>query len=1165
MEFRVLGPLEVLHEGEAVKIGPPQQRALFALLLVNAPVTVSVDRIIDELWGETPAARAGHAIQVYVSALRKLLAADPAAARIATESRGYALVIDPASCDSARFESLITQAQAAVAAGDPDARDLLVNALSLWRGPALAGLEEFAFATAEASRLEELRLVALEERIGLDLDLGHHQTAAAELESVVREHPWREAFWAHLMTALYRSGRQADALAAYRRYRDLLDEELGLAPGPKLRELEASILSHAVEKVPRGSSGPRATPGSQSAAVRVPPPLALAAASGPLIGRERELEALLAAWRATQDGALRVRLVTGEAGIGKSRLVAELAQRVLAEEGEVLYGACFDDPRPPYAPFVDAIELDMRDVPEEVSQTRLGDDAEQIARIVPAVADRFGATLPASSDSPEGDQLRLFAAVGGYLRRSARRTLVVIEDLHWAAGATLSLLGHLTRTGRGSILLVVTTRDVAPDFSPALTAFVADLLRQPGVERVSLGGLTRSDVTSLLRATPGPARPDVERTAGRLHEATNGSPLFLRELIRELADDGRAGSPTFSPSLRDHVAARFARLSADDREVLDMAGVLGAEFEAGLVAQALDRPAGLILDVLDRAEGLGIVIGVPSAPGRFAFTHALLREVRYESIPAGRRVHMHRAAGQALRRVGGADAPVADLARHFCAAATLGEADEAFRYARRAGELARERFAFADAAEQFERAERAGALVPALDDAARCELAVQRGEALHRAGDPRYREVLLGAAGIARRLGDSKLLADTALALSEQGWTFSFGQPDEAVLDVAGEALEGLPQNQLASRARLKGMLAAGTHQSDRHADSRRLAGEALALAREAGDPTALGEVLITAHWACFDPTNMEQRLAWAGEARDIGTRCRNPVTLSWALRMLGYDHLELGDLPAALAALHQADSIADELDIPYLRVFRPGQMATFAILRGDLDGAQRELGEMAAFGHRLGIDASAMFGGAGAAILIERGWWEQAVEISTQIVERTRGMTAYRASLAMFHARLGNEAQARRYLREFTDTDFELLPRDGTWAAGMVMLADAATRLADVAAATRMRELLAPVAGGTAWGVFTALWPNHLALAQLCVVLEDHGAAHAHLAAAADMCERRDLPYHRVRVALHRAWAARAAGRASEADELAAAALPAARALEGEGVMREAVLMGLA
>lgn len=1161
----MLGPLEVLHGGEAVKIGPPQQRALFALLLVNAPGTVSVDRIVHELWGERPAARAGHAIQVYVSALRKLLAADPAAARIATESRGYALVIDPASCDSARFESLIAQAQAAVAAGDPEARDLLVDALSLWRGPALAGLEEFAFATAEASRLEELRLLALEARIGLDLALGHHQTPAAELESLVREHPWREAFWAHLMTALYRSGRQADALAAYRRYRDLLDEELGLAPGPKLRELEASILSHAVEDVPGRSSGPRTRPGPQPVEVRMPPPLALAAASGPLIGRERELEALLAAWRATQDRALRVRLVTGEAGIGKSRLVAELAQRVVAEEGEVLYGACFDDPRPPYAPFVDAIELHMRDVPDEVAQTRLGGDANQIARIVPAVAERFGAASPASSDSPEGDQLRLFAAVGGYLHRSAHRTLMVIEDLHWAATATLSLVGHLTRTGRGSILMVVTTRDVAPDFSPALSAFLSDLMRQPGVERVSLGGLTRSDVTALLRATPGRVRPDVERTAGRLHEATNGSPLFLRELIRELPEDGQPGWASFSPSLRDHVAARFALLPSADGEVLDMAAVLGAEFEAGLVAQALDRPAGLILDVLDRAEGLGLVIGVPSAPGRYAFSHALLREVRYESVPPGRRVHMHRAAGQVLRRVAGADAPVADLARHFCAAATLGEAEDAFRYARRAGELARERFAFADAAEQFEQAERAGALVPALDDGARCELAIQRGEALHRAGDPRYREVLLDAAGIARRLGDSKLLARAALALSEQGWTFSPGQADEAVLDVAGDALESLPRDQLASRARLMAMLAAGTHFTDRHADARRLAAGALAMARDAGDPSALGEVLVTAHWSCFDPTNLEQRLAWAAEARDISTRCGNPVTLSWALRMLGYDHLELGDLPGARAALHRGDRIADELDIPYLRIFGSAQMGALATLRGELGEAEGLIGEGAAFAHRIGIDAGAWFGGAGGAIMIERGWWERALELSTRIVERTRNIPAYRASLAMFHARLGHEAEARRYLREFTDTDFEILPRNAAWASGMMLLADAATRLADVAAATRMRELLTPVAGRTAWASLAALWPNDLALAQLCVVLEDHEAAQGHLDAAADMCDRCDLPYHRVRVALHRAWAARAAGRAAEADELATAALPAARALEGEGVMREAVLMGLA
>jgi DNA-binding SARP family transcriptional activator/DNA-binding beta-propeller fold protein YncE len=234
MEFRILGALEVVEDGRALDVGGPRQRAVLAILALHANQVVSRDRLIDELWRESPPATAQTALQVHVSQLRKALGAD----RIETRTPGYRLRIEPDELDVVRFEQLVTKARRASAA---DAGDQLRQALDIWRGPPLADLDD-ALARPERARLEEERMSAHELRITADLDLGRHEDLIPELEGLVQEHPLRERLRAQLMVALYRSGRQADALEVYREGRRLLDQELGLQPGDELRQLERAIL-----------------------------------------------------------------------------------------------------------------------------------------------------------------------------------------------------------------------------------------------------------------------------------------------------------------------------------------------------------------------------------------------------------------------------------------------------------------------------------------------------------------------------------------------------------------------------------------------------------------------------------------------------------------------------------------------------------------------------------------------------------------------------------------------------------------------------------------------------------------------------------------------------------------------------------------------------------
>jgi predicted ATPase/DNA-binding SARP family transcriptional activator len=319
LEFRILGPLEVVADGSSLALGGEKQRAVLAVLLLNANEVVSSERLIEQVWGEQQPESAATALQVYVSRLRKLLEPDRAkgeASRVlVTRPPGYLLSLEESELDLARFQRLAGQARSALGANDPEqACALFAEALSVWRGPPLADLGFETFGQVEIPRLEELRLSCLEERIEAELACGRHAELVGELEALVREHPLRERVRGQLILALYRSGRQAEALDAYQSARDTMVEELGIDPSPELQTLHKQILNQ--DEALAAPQRPR----QRGATVRLPAP------ATSLIGREQELANLLALL--SDD----VRLVTiaGPGGVGKTRLALAAAAEVAA-------------------------------------------------------------------------------------------------------------------------------------------------------------------------------------------------------------------------------------------------------------------------------------------------------------------------------------------------------------------------------------------------------------------------------------------------------------------------------------------------------------------------------------------------------------------------------------------------------------------------------------------------------------------------------------------------------------------------------------------------------------------------------------------------------------------------------------------------------------------
>jgi predicted ATPase/DNA-binding SARP family transcriptional activator/Flp pilus assembly protein TadD len=301
MDFRVLGPVQVVAGSGPVELASGRQVALLACLLIARDELVSRDRLIDALWGEAPPPTATNALQVQVHALRKRLGAE----RIAREGVGYRLCREPGELDLERFEQLAARGREELAGGRPEAAATLRAALELWRGPAYEDVRYEAFAQAEVARLQELRLAVLEDRIEADLALGRHRELVSELEGLVAEHHGRERLCGQLMLALYRSGRQTAALDVFQHARRTMRDELGLDPGPQLQELQQAVLRQDPALAPEAPE-PRARP-------RLPAP------ETPLVGRAAELAEL----RELLHGGTRLITLTGAGGIGKTRLVLQ--------------------------------------------------------------------------------------------------------------------------------------------------------------------------------------------------------------------------------------------------------------------------------------------------------------------------------------------------------------------------------------------------------------------------------------------------------------------------------------------------------------------------------------------------------------------------------------------------------------------------------------------------------------------------------------------------------------------------------------------------------------------------------------------------------------------------------------------------------------------------
>ena len=1095
MEFRILGPIEVHCDGQPLPIGAGRQRALLAVLLVHANQTVSRDRLVNHVWGERSPPTAVKALQGHVSALRRVLGADT----IVTRGSGYELRVGAGQLDRARFEDLRERGLRALVDGRADeATGAFREALGLWRGAPLDDVAYESFAQAEIARLEELRAVTLEDRVDADLACGRSGELIGELEAMVAEHPLRERLRGQLMLALYRAGRQADALAVYRDARTTLVETLGLDPGRELQELEAAILRQdGLLDAPAPS---HTAPVAQPAAAL--PSVLARAAERPFIGRVAELDRLRDAWASARSGAGRLVAISGEPGIGKTTLIARVAREADEQGGLVLLGRCHPEALVPYEPFVELLR--------QLPAAALDEHAGVLARVVPGLGD----SDPAASTTGDASARHLlFDAVAHTLAGAAAAgpLVVVLEDLHWAEPATLLLTRHVARVAeQASMMIVLTYRTTEAHGTGQVVRALSDLEREVETDRVGLAGFGDDDVAAMVGALGG--APAGHPLGAALRSDTAGNPLFVTQLVRHLEERGalverdgglelaagerRLGVPE---TAKDLVEARLAALGDRTAGVLRVAAVIGPTFSGELLATLAGDDA---LDALDA----GVLAGLleDDGGGRWAFVHAVVHDAIYDGIGGGRRARLHGQIAETL----GVLADPAELAHHFLAA---GDRTAGLRYSLASAERALEQLAFEDAAARYRNALEA---LGRSDEVQRCELLLALGDTLARAGDSEgarstYRE----AAALAETLGLPRQLAQATIGYGGRVvWDVS--RDDPGLVPLLEHALEALGEADDSLRVRLLARLGGGPLRGLAEHDRREaLTSEGLAIARRLDDPPTLAYALsgyIAAHHSpdytvgqVNDATEMIEIAQTAGDLERV---------------VEGYEHracmyIQLGNPAAADADIEASAQAASALRQPAQDWMLAYMRANRALLDGHLAAAEQIMrdGVAAARAAQLPFTTRVIHGVQIVVLRRLQGRLPEVEQEARALAEEYGPTYALsRCAHLLVLAELGRTDAAHEALEALSPREFGALHRDETWMGTIALLSEATAILGRADHAETLYAQLEPYADRVAIStpeISVGAVERYLGL--LARACGRHERATEHLGAAADFNER--------------------------------------------------------
>jgi DNA-binding SARP family transcriptional activator len=922
VEVSLCGPLHVAIDGvpHEPRLRGPKAELAFAYLLLNRERTVSRDELMGELWGETGPAPVtpDAALSTLLSRLRTALSP------LMLEGRAQ-LHLELGSDARVDYEAaLMRTREGSMALQDGDAAraaDAAYKALAVLDRPFLAGVTS-RWVDERRRDQHDARVGTLETLARAQLRLGDLAAAEHAARRAIEEDPYRESAHAALMEILAARGNVAQALRVYDDLRHFLRDELGVTPAGEVTALNERLL--------RADSFPVVeAPASEGLATLVP---RLPTFMTPFTGRARELAALTAHLDAVAAGEARVVMLTGEPGIGKTRLAAEVMETARARRARVLYGGT--DGALPYQAFAEALGPYVLRVVDDMRRSGMETALAELARLMPDC--RLGPPAPALNDAGI-QRFRLFEAVASVLVHAATPgpLVLVLDDMHRADESSLKLLVHVTRAAAVPGVLVVVVHE------PSDEAFklLAELRRHRRVDDIRLGGMTAEDSERLIRAH----WPDAdEKVVGAVVEAADGDPLFLEEVLQAgswTALGGGDDAFALPTGVQSGVVRRLRDLDPFTVRVLRAAAVCGMDFDLAMLQTTFDLTTEQVLDATDEAFRASLVVQ-RERPDHLSFAHARIREVLYDDQSASRRARMHLLIGQELLA---RSARPAEIAHHFWEARHVGGAADAVEQLTRAGRLADRALAWEDAAGFYAKALEAYDITGEQGVAERTDLLLVLGDAHEHSGKPdKAKAAFKEAAELGRTAGVPEIIALAALGYGRAPGD-KFGA-DPELLKLLEEAYELRDELSAPLSTRILGRFAVERSSLDSAtpaADD--LAREAVAAAEELDDDVVLAIALQSRHWTLSHPEALQQRCEVARRslalAVQAGDRERELQGREWWL----FDLLELGEINRVEEQLDAYSALASEFRHPSYDGYATAMRAMLSLLRGDHDLAAEQ------------------------------------------------------------------------------------------------------------------------------------------------------------------------------------------------------------------------------
>jgi tetratricopeptide (TPR) repeat protein len=860
----------------------------------------------------------------------------------------------------------------------------------------------------------------------------------------------------------------------------------------------------------------------------LPGPLTVRPAIG-VVGRKTELAMIADAVKRVSEGEGReVIVVSGEAGLGKTTLLAESARAAFDEGACVLFGHCEEDLATPYRLFAEALGHYVHHAPDEQLVAHVNAYGSELARLVPALAIRVPDLPPCKATDADAERYLLFAAVAGLMATiSAHQPIILVfDDLQWADPGSLQLLSHLTGSDQASRLLVLGAfRDTELSNAHPLFGALAGLHRHRRATRVELSGLDDAEVLELVETRAGHQLDDAGAgLAQALYRETDGNPFFVGEVLRHLVETsaiyrdaaGRwvtaggiedIGLPT---SVREVIGARVGRLGTSARWVLALAAVVGRDFDLEVLARAADISEDDVLDALDAASAAALIREHPGEPGRYNFAHALIQHTLYEDLGPTRRARYHRQVAEALEDLVG-DHPgerIGELARHWFNAALPKDPTKALAYSRQAANAALDALAPGDALRYYTQAFDLYAQLVEPDLPVGIDLGIGLGIAQRQTGDPGFRETLLYTARRAAELEDTERLTTATLA-NDRGLFSTTGFVDVDRVELLRTALARLPADhpdRALVLATLCKELVFGSPLEGRQA----LADEAIATAQSIGDDAIIVRVLNHVSQGLQAPPLVRPALLWTADALARAKRVGDPHLLFFAAIRRAEFTASAGDIGEMDRCLAIMETLAEQVQLPRLDWLNTLGQATRAVIAGDTDRAEQLATDALQIGTDGGEpDAISIFGAQLLTVNFQRGTMGDFVPLVEQMAAETPGAAPSAiAVLAAAHAESDRTDEARRRLEELATRGFEL-PLDLLWTTGMTMYAEGAIECRDPHYAQPIFDRLAPWADQLSSTPASAEGPVSHYLGGLATVLGRFDQADAYYARAAAMNER--------------------------------------------------------